>query len=323
MGEKMRCDARRKGVELGELGGEMNLVSSVVWPLRKLIPIIVVCHVAFGCSEGLDGSASSGVEPGDTIQISDQNPFPDQLLSGSSQCQYPPSENEEPSFASWVQSADTIFVGTIASISVAQRPIYHWEYGEVLGPITEEECDGTIRWIAEIEFIDVETLYGEPVGSRFEFVLQEGLYEWLNAFPNIEEETLVDVEGNEVYFPGARIGGALYQANTGDYMWRYRHFAVVDDHLILQPVGSLCPRALTQIVSIPDEFEGLRLQQFESEIETHSMMPLSPVEAEVLARHDQWVGSDREAHHFAHKCITFPDSEQEPHPAEGDREFDD
>lgn len=183
----------------------------------------------------------------------------------------------EISLPAWIATAESIFVGTVAGVGhVDSGPVlYHcWdddgEFSTTTLPNTDA-CpleDGIYRAI-QIDFQNVETLYGEPLDDSISIQMGPIIS---SDYPGISfrkgDPYPIDASRNRVYRSGSRIGAALVTDAFGVKRWHYTQFEVVDSKIYLSEVNTTADpcRIPASEIGIPRHFDGVGLDEFEAAI---------------------------------------------------------
>jgi len=209
-----------------------------------------------------------------------------------------PITEVELSLPAWVEAAESIFVGTIKSVHhpetgpfiyiCIRNGVHHETLVENL-----DECphtDMTFRAI-QIDFEDVETLHGEPLGPNLSIIMGPTIS---NFYPGITfrpgDPYPIDHFETRVYMPGSRIGAAVVTDSFGIKRWHHRQFEVVNDvvHLGESNPDLIC-RTNPVEPGIPDDYEGVPLSTLREDIQ--NTRALTDVEVQAVGIHDGWVAS--------------------------------
>lgn len=196
----------------------------------------------------------------------------------------PKEEFRAPSLAAWAQAAETIFVGTVANVERIESPIRHsftpWDQPtEDRGTIDADSCVNTVSYAVRIDFEDVETLHGQPVGPTLSIQLGFSHQEMDRVFFDTDDQILRDFEQNPAFMPGARVGSALVTRANGDKHWVERKFEVIDNRVYLEEFSELetsCQPALPLVNDIPDDYAGMPYPDFVAAIADAMDAELTP-----------------------------------------------
>lgn len=193
-------------------------------------------------------------------------------------CEGNPSTGElELSFAAWVASAESIFVGTVSGIGhVDSGPVlyYCWDENNDLSTTTLPNTDACpledrISRAIQIDFEEVETIYGTPLGESVSVRMGPVIS---TDYPGIVyrkgDPYPTDAARNRIYRNGSRIGAALVTDAFGVKRWHYRQFEVVNGKVYLSEVNTTADpcRIEASEIGIPDQYDGVEFEDFKSAI---------------------------------------------------------
>lgn len=186
----------------------------------------------------------------------------------------------EPNLDAWVSVSESIFVGTISSVTKVEEPARHLHKPldapvADIGVIAKEDCPEVFHHAIRFEFVDVETIHGEELQPNL--TIQMGAQEGHNlhvVFPEGETQ-LKDYNGNPAYTVGARIGASLHTRADGSKIWHFRQFQVHDGHVYLQEIdhNKFFCTAEPYVLGIPDAFEGVPYEDFLEAVEQSALNP--------------------------------------------------
>lgn len=153
-----------------------------------------------------------------------------------------------------------------------------------------------------MEFENVETLRGEPLGDTLQLELSHKLLESLQVSFDETSQRLVDWNGNDAYFPGARIGSALFTANTGQKFWAYSQFEVLNDTVYLQQTNDAdrCWSA-PYVLGIPPSRDGVSYPDFVQALDA-ATAPLDADALDHIDRHRAFLAVERNPATFGNVC---------------------
>jgi hypothetical protein len=170
------------------------------------LPLLYLCLAVSGfcCTGGSSGECFEG-PAGFT-----DSPLPKALASLFVDCMETP---EPPQVEVWAGAADSVLIGTVFQVCPHMEPAVVTRSDADPPYVSESECTGFIEGGAEITLVDVETLYGDNLGSEVTLTLGTELVQ--EYFP-----VLLVVSGKKMQWfplgevgkiePGQRIGGAMF-----------------------------------------------------------------------------------------------------------------
>ncbi len=218
-------------------------------------------------------------------------------ITGDSSCELPESEwrGYEPKLAAWLAASDAVFVGTIADVVRVNDPVYVLEWDEQAGqdrflklPGGRADCPADeFKYAVRYDFENVETLGGTQLPEKFSIQQSQDAAAGGGVRFRGSDDYPTDLAGNPVYYPGARVGAAIFQHATGGFHWAYRQFEVLNDKLHLQDVDEDGLRdcwGVPQLIGIPDEYEGAPFADFAAAIRGASTLLTQEEEAAIEER---------------------------------------
>ena len=280
--------------------------------MKMKIALLMMFLMGVGCSQSTP-STSSNVGATDESEVVEQDTRQQEPASAlpaavdfedESFCPDAPPPSEwrgyEPSLPAWVQTADAIFVGTVEDVYHVDAPVYLRETDDKgvvhytsLESLADCPTDGFVRKAMRIDFKDVEVLSGVDVGNTLSITMGGDRAAQAFGIGFTASATYpTDSLGNRVYYPGARVGAALFADDDGNYRWNYRHFEVINGTVHLQDINEerLAECSTIPVVTgIPDQFEGANFEDFAQAIAAAATQPLTDEEVESIAsRHEWW-----------------------------------
>jgi hypothetical protein len=169
-------------------------------------------------------------------------------------------------------------------VTKVEAPAIHWhtvcspELCETsdIGFIEKDDCPGVFSYAIRFDFVDVETIHGQPMEEtlsiqigRLESHVLKGVY-----FPEGQTQ-LLDANNEEVYPVGARIGATVFTRSDGSVGWWFRQFQVHEGNVYLEEINHndfVC-HEYPHVIGIPDEFEGSPYNEFVAAIERAATSP--------------------------------------------------
>lgn len=205
----------------------------------------------------------------------------------------------EPALNAWLTASESIFVGTIKSVSQVNAPVYHKYSDETgthdLGIIEAKDCTGYLEQAIRFEFENVETLYGKKLPSTLSIQSSyQNAHGYLTAVYS-EKGELLDYKKNPVYTPGARIGASVHIDDSGMAHWKYRQFEIINNQVHLQEIDKSnyqCTE-IPHVAGIPDNLDGISYDEFLSALHSEAAKaPLTSDQQASLQRfHQPWAES--------------------------------
>lgn len=230
----------------------------------------------------------------------------------------------EPSLSAWLHAADSVFVGTIASVTEVEAPIYH-EYLDdegatrykLLADVSECPPGGDVLRAIRIEFEDVEVLQGDQLGDTL--TIEMGRLR-ATTYPGVffreGDDHLTDSANEPVYFPGARVGAALFTDDDGTTRWNYQQFEVLNGKVQLQPISDepIQCNTIPKIFGIPDEYNNMPIDEFAAALQAVGPPTTAELQSEAYRRHERWLTAiDEERFKFrSHANCIDPDPPSDP-----------
>jgi len=195
----------------------------------------------------------------------------------------------QPSLSAYAALADSIFVGTIAEVSLKSLPPLHitdhpTEGRVEVGTIDVEDCPSDVAFIKVISLVDVETLHGQDVGDTLEIPVTYGMLEHeFGVYFDRESRVVATLDGEEYFRPGTTIGGLIRtQGYPAPYLSGFEHtmFEVYDEVVHLRHPTLACLDKFDPF-GIPDEFDGQPLSALREAL--GDLQPLTPDEQTALS----------------------------------------
>lgn len=259
----------------------------------KKLSILFITLLSIGCTEPSNSQMPDSALPQTMRQSND---------TLNCEIEIPESEQRgyEPALNAWLKVSDSIFVGTIKSVSPVNAPVHHIyndkDGSHNRGIILAEDCPtGNILEAIRFEFEDVETLYGKEVGSSLTIQMSRMQADRYLQIGFAEDGKLRDIEGRLVYQPNSRIGAALFTDNAGNSYWNYRQFEVIDNKVYLQDIDSSKHPCWDKpdIIGIPNSLHGSSYNDFINALTSdEATAEITLAQQEYLQyKHDRWAAA--------------------------------
>jgi len=199
----------------------------------------------------------------------------------------------EPNLDAWVSVSESIFVGTIAAVTKVEAPARHLHQPvdsvrSDIGVIAKEDCTGTFYHAVRFDFVDVETIHGEPVGQNLTIQMGADAAHSLHVVYPEGQNELIDYNGDPAYRVGARVGASLLTRADGSKIWNFRQFQVHEGNVYLQEIDHnyyYC-NDRPYVLGIPDSYEGVLYEDFLAAVQQAGTTPnISP---DMIQLRDFW-----------------------------------
>ena len=281
--------------------------------MRKLTAFFCLLLLIPGCSTDRGNSATPST-PKDEQPQGSSLPAP-----GPSGDPYCPDVDEadwrgyEPKLSAWLHVADSVFVGTISSVEHVKSPVYLREGPSDFTVISggASDCPTELQPAIRISFEDVEVLHGDSVANEFSIQMGGDLAPDYPGISLMEGDSHPrDLNGDSVYFPGTRIGAALFRDKNGELHWRYRQFEVINGNVQLQAIDDDAVRmcwAEPQLIGIPDAYDGVPFADLKAAItDANTQLAADDLDA-VNARHQDFADDlQRDSYLLAQEAYCWP-----------------